>query len=65
MRARNISRVVIITTVLATFVLYLCASVSKILPFLLVAGLVAFLAMCAAPRFRSFAAIIRRTQKTE
>ena len=32
MAVRCVSRIIIITSILATFVLYLCASVSKILP---------------------------------
>lgn len=65
MKARNISRIVIITTILATFVLYLCASVSKLLPFLFVAGFATCLTFCAVPAFYTFAGIKKYTQKIE
>jgi hypothetical protein len=64
-KARNTSRIVIITTMLTTFVLYLCASVSNILPFFFVAALVVILAACLSTQPQAFAAIIRCTQKRE
>jgi hypothetical protein len=62
---RNVSRIMIITTVIATFVIYLCAAVSKILPFILAVGLTVFMAACALTKLTSFAEIIRLTQKRE
>jgi hypothetical protein len=65
MKARNISRIVIVTTVLATFVLHLCAGVSKLTPFFFVAALLVCLTACALPQFSPFAAILLYTQKRE
>jgi hypothetical protein len=65
MKEQNAGRIVIITSILSTFVISLCASVSKIIPFFFVAALVALLLVLSVFQYRTFAVIKEFTQKTE
>jgi hypothetical protein len=55
----------IITSVLSTFVLYLCTGVSKLLPFFVAVALAVFALACVSVLLTPFSELIRSTQKRE
>jgi hypothetical protein len=54
-----------LTSVLASFVIYLCVSVSKLLPLFVIAVLAIIPAACTVPTFQAFAGIKDILQKRE
>lgn len=66
MREQNVRMIKIITSLLATFVIYLCVGVSKLLPFfLIVSAIVVLVALTVAYGHFGYALIKKYTQKIE
>lgn len=65
MNKRDFGRIIFMTLVLSSFVIYLFVSVSKLLPFFFVAVLAVVLMVRAIPAFQTFSGIKMLTQKIE
>lgn len=65
MKTGVLSRIVLLTAALATFVLLLCVSVSRLLPLVLIVCVVASLIVAYAQALNNYAEIKQFTQKNE
>jgi hypothetical protein len=68
MKSQNVRRISVIASILAAFVLYLCASLTDIVPFVLIVFMLALASVLRAKEgfaARSFVSVKLYTQKAE